>query len=213
MVSFKRLFRRVNPIKIWFLLTTLSGIGLAVIFIIQLNTRLHPILLELALAQTANRLTAVVDQAVADQAISYHDLVILERSENGDIVALTSNMAQANILRAQLLEVALSALGGLETIEMEIPIGTILDWDILSGKGPGINIRILHTGTACAEFENEFSSAGINQTCHQINFSVHADIAVLLPGQQYRETVSTTVCVAETVIVGDVPGTYLHLGQ
>lgn len=212
-MGLRRLCRRANPIIIWLVLTTLLGVGLAIMFIAQLNARLHPILLELALTQTANQLTAVVDQAVADQAISYHDLVTLERSETGDIVALTSNMAQANILRAQLLEVALSALSGLETMEIEIPIGTILDWDILSGKGPGINIRILHTGSAAAEFENQFSSAGINQTCHQINFSVHADIAVLLPGQQYRETVATTVCVAETVIVGNVPETYLHFEQ
>ena len=196
---------------LWVLLTVFVGVGLALLFIVQFNARLRPILLELACTQTSNRITAAIDGAVAEQAVTYTDLVTLERSESGDIVALTSNMAHANILRAQLLDTALTALDGLETMEMEIPLGTILDWDLLSGLGPDINVRVLYTGTASAEFENEFTTAGINQTRHQIFFKVDAEIAVLLPGRQCRTTVSTRVCVAETIIVGKVPETYLQI--
>lgn len=196
---------------LWVLLTAFVGVGLALIFIFQLNARLRPILLELACTQTSNSITAAIDEAVAAQAVTYTDLVTLERSESGDIVALTSNMAQANVLRAQLLDTALTALNGLETLEMEVPLGTIFDWDLLSGVGPNVNVRVLYTGTASAEFDNVFSTAGINQTCHQIFFQVHADIAVLLPGRQCRTTVSTRVCIAETVIVGKVPETYLQI--
>ena len=205
--------RKTDPRGIWVLLTVFTGIGLALILIFRLNARLRPILLELALAQTSNCITAAIDQAVAAQAISYTDLVTLERTESGDIVALTSNMARANALRAQLLDTALTALDGLEMMEMEIPLGTVLDWDLFSGMGPNVNIRVLYTGTAAAEFENAFSSAGINQTCHQIFFRISADISVLLPGRQYHTTVSTRVCVAETVIVGKVPETYLKIDK
>lgn len=197
--------------RIWALLTVFAGVGLALLLIFRLNARLRPILLELALAQTSNYITAAIDQAVAAQSVSYSDLVTLERSENGDIVALTSNMAQANVLRAQLLDTALTALDGLETMEMEIPLGTICDWDLFSGVGPNIMVRVLYTGTASAEFENAFSSAGINQTCHQIFFRINADVSVLLPGRQHHTTVSTRVCVAETIIVGKVPETYLKI--
>lgn len=205
--------RRIDVRKVWPVLTSLIGVGLAMLFISQINARLHPILLELALSHTANHITAAVDEMVAAQAVGYSDLVTLERSQSGEIVALTSNMAQANILRAQLLDTALSALEGLQHAEMEIPLGTICDWDLFSGLGPGINVRILYTGTASAEFENTFSAAGINQTCHQIVFRVTADVAVLLPGNQYRSNVSTDVCVAETIIVGEVPETYLQISK
>lgn len=197
--------------KLWILLSVFAGIGLALICIIGLNARLRPILLELALTQTSNYITAAIDQTVTAQAVSYTDLVTLERSESGDIVALTSNMACANVLRAQLLDAALTALNELEIMEIEVPLGTICDWDLLSGIGPSVKVRILYTGTASAEFENAFSSAGINQTCHQIFFQVNADISVLLPGRQYNTTVSTDVCVAETIIVGKVPETYLQI--
>ena len=90
---------------------------------------------------------------------------------------------------------------------------TIFDWDVFSGLGPDIHVRILYTGTAKAEFENSFTTAGLNQTCHQIIFKIDADISVLLPGQQLNSTVSTGVCVAETIIVGKVPETYLQITQ
>lgn len=195
----------------WGLVTAFVGVGLALLFIVQFNARLRPILLELARTQTSNQITAAIDRAVAEQAVAYSDLVTLERSENGDIVALTSNMARANVLRSQLLDTALTALDGLETMEIGVPLGTILDWDLLSGRGPDVHVRVLYTGTASAEFENEFTTAGINQTRHQIFFNVDAEIAVLLPGRQCRTNVCTRVCVAETVIVGKVPETYLQL--
>ena len=194
-------------------MSAFAGILLALVLISQLNARLRPILFELAISQTSNCITAAIDRAVSEQAISYNDLVSLERSANGDIVALTSNMGHANILRAQLLETSLEALNGLEALEFGVPLGTIFDWDLLSGRGPDVKVRALYTGTASAEFENSFSSAGINQTCHQIVFRVKAEISVLLPGRQEKTTVDTKVCVAETIIVGKVPETYLQLAQ
>lgn len=205
--------RKVNLHIIWTFLSAFAGIALAIYFISQLNDRLRPILFELAVSQTSNCITAAVDSAVSEQAVSYSDLISLERSVSGDIVALTSNMARANILRAQLLETALDALAGLESMEFSVPLGTIYDWDLLSGRGPNVGVRVLYTGTASAEFENTFSSAGINQTCHQIVFHVKADVSVLLPGRQEKTTVDTKVCVAETIIVGKVPETYLQIEQ
>ena len=210
MVS-RRWRRKANFHIAGMLLSVITGIAVAFLFISQLNARLRPILFELALSQTSNYITAAIDSAVSEQSISYNELICLERSASGDIVALTSNMAYANILRAQLLETSLDALKDLETMEFYVPLGTIYDWDLLSGRGPDIGVRVLYTGTASAEFENSFSDAGINQTCHQIVFRVKADVSVLLPGRQEKTTVDTRVCVAETVIVGKVPETYLQL--
>lgn len=206
-----RRFYGASPARVWAVLMPLAGIGLALLLILQLNARLRPVLLELALAQTANQLTAVIDRAVASQAVSYGELVTLERAENGEIAALSSNMARANVLRAELLDAALDALSGLGELEMSIPLGTILGFDLFSGRGPCVKVKSLYTGTASAEFENQFSSAGINQTCHQIFFQIHADITVLLPGRQHKTQVTGEVCIAETVIVGKVPETYLYL--
>lgn len=212
-MSFRRWKNKYSFNGFGLILTAVAGVGAALLVVSRLDARLHPILTESARTQVSNYITSAIDNEVSEQAIRYSDLVTLERTEAGDIVALTSNMAQANVLRAQLLETTLSALNGLKDMDFEVPLGTVYDWDILSGRGPTVKLRVLYTGTATAEFENSFSDAGINQTCHQIRFRINTDISILLPGRQYRTNVETSVCVAETIIVGKVPETYLNIKQ
>lgn len=208
---FRRWRRRIDFHFGAVIMPVFIAITLASIFISQLNARLRPILFELAISQTSNSITAAISDAVTEQAIAYSDLITLERSTDGDIVALTSNMARANLLRSQLLEISLETLRGLESVEFKIPLGTIYDWELFSGRGPNIGVRVLYTGTSSAEFQNSFSSAGINQTCHQVIFHIQADVFVFLSGKQEKTTVDTKICIAETIIVGKVPETYLEL--
>ena len=63
-----------------------------------------------------------------------------------------------------------------------------------------------------ATFESNFSQAGINQTLHQLNMIVSVDVSVLVMGETDSFTIHSEVVVAETVIIGDVPSTYLQSG-
>lgn len=213
MVSGRWRRKQASPYVFWCCAIVAAGVSLVVVFMISLNVKLRPILLEMALTQTSNCITEAINQAVAEQSVAYSDLITFEYSSTGDIVAMISNMSQSNLLRAELLDVALAALDGMETLEVGVPLGTIFDVDLFSGLGPDVDVRVLYTGTASAQFENYFFDAGINQTCHQIFFTVDADLTVLLPGQRYNTNVRTKVCVAETVIIGKIPETYLHFGE
>ena len=65
-------------------------------------------------------------------------------------------------------------------------------------------------GSSEANFHNAFTSAGINQTKHQIILTVDVSVSVLLPGFRTATKVSNSFIVAETVIVGTVPDTYTY---
>ena len=73
-----------------------------------------------------------------------------------------------------------------------------------------ISVRMESVGSSSAKFENQFQSAGINQTNHQIILKVDVKVSILLPGYTTATTVSTAVTVAETVVVGAVPETYTY---
>ena len=47
---------------------------------------------------------------------------------------------------------------------------------------------------------------------HQLKMVVSIDVAVLVLGKTTSFSMESEVVVAETVIVGDVPDTYLHAG-
>ena len=73
-------------------------------------------------------------------------------------------------------------------------------------------MKILSIRNSDASFSSNFTQAGINQTLHQLNMSVSVDVTVLVLGQTTEFTVSSQVVVAETIIVGQVPDTFLQTG-
>ena len=100
----------------------------------------------------------------------------------------------------------------LDTSDIGIPLGSLFLPEFLAGKGPKLPVKILVIRNSEADFYSEFSEAGINQTLHQLNMEVFLDVTVLVLGSTTEFTISSHMVVAETVIVGDVPETYLQTG-
>lgn len=199
------------------LVVTLAvGLLLAGGIIGLLEARLRPMVSEVAQAQAKNAMTAVLEQAVvADLArrnISYSDLVSVQRDQSGAISALTTDMASMNLLRAELITDVLEALSDVDTSVIQIPLGSLVDSELIWAKGPVLRVRSMSVGTVSAEFESEFSAAGVNQTRHRIWLKLAVPIKIMLPGGYVDVPVDTSLCVAETVIVGQVPDTYLQFG-
>ena len=173
--------------------------------------------MEIAAAQAQNTMTAVVENAVtadlAARQVSYADFVTIQRDEGGGITALTTDMARMNLLRAELIASILEALEGVDVSEIQVPLGSLFDLEPLWAKGPAIRARAMIVGTVRAEFDSQLTSAGVNQTLHRIWMEVDVPMTLLLPGGEVEVSVDTRLCVAETVIVGKVPDTYLQMGQ
>ena len=67
-------------------------------------------------------------------------------------------------------------------------------------------MRSVSLGSLRAEFESEFQSTGTNQTLHRIWLTLSAPTTVMLPCDQLEVETETSLCVAETIIVGEIPG-------
>ena len=180
-----------------------------------LEWRLRPAVAEIARTQIQNTITAAIEQAVAQDLaqrnVSYGDLVAIERDGSGSITALSTRTAQMNLLRGELMEAILAALEGVDVSVIQIPLGSLLDFEPFWARGPAIQVRAMTVGTVSAEFDSEFSSAGVNQTLHRLWLDAAVPVTVLLPGGWLEVAVQTRLPLAETVIVGQVPDTYLSL--
>lgn len=201
----------VHPVLI-----TLAAALLVAWGIIQLlEWRLRPAVAEIARTQVQNTMTSAIEQAVtedlAQRDVGYDDFVTIQRDSSGAITALSTQTAQMNLLRAELTDTILEALEGVDVSSIHLPMGSLLDFEPLWAKGPDLQVRAMTVGTVSAEFDSEFSSAGVNQTVHRIWLEVVVPMTVLLPGDELEVTVQTRLPLAETVIVGQVPNTYLSL--
>ena len=170
----------------------------------------------LAKTQVMNSTSDLTNDAISRQieegSIRYDRIVFFEKDVNGRITALKTNIGEINRLKTDILGIINEEILALDTSDIGIPLGSLILPELLSGKGPAIPVRILSIRNSDATFSSDFSQAGINQTIHQVIMEVSVDVAILVLGETDSFTVTSQVVVAQTVIVGEVPDTFLHTG-
>lgn len=196
------------------MICVLICLGVAGFFL--LRSKYYAVITELARTQVTNATSDLINDAVAQQIdsgkIAYDRIVYFEKDLNGRITALKTNIGQVNILKTETLDIINEEILETDQSLLGIPIGSLILPEFLSGRGPQIPVRILSVRNSDATFDSDFTHAGINQTMHRLNMNVLVDVAILVLGRTQIFTVSSQVVVAETVIVGDVPDTFLQAG-
>lgn len=198
-------------VQLLFFLLILSGIVL-----LLFRSRYREIIQQLAETQVKNTTSDLANDAIAKQiadgVIQYDRIVFFEKDLDGRITALKTNMSEINRLKTDILNIINDEILALDTSDIGIPLGSFFLPELLSGRGPVIPVNVLSIRNSDAAFSSNFVQAGINQTLHQLIMLVSVDVAVLVLGHTSSFTITSEVVIAETVIVGSVPNTYLQTG-
>ena len=158
------------------------------------------------------QVNAVVAQIMAERDYDGESFVNFEKNDAGEITAVSSNMARINALSAEILDRVIGATGN-RTLEVSVPLGNLTGVSLLMGRGPGVPVEIIMLTSSHVEFQNRVVTAGINQTKHQINLEIVVDIDTLIPWGTESAKVVTEVMIADVVVVGKVPSTYMNMQQ
>lgn len=197
--------RRIKTLKYNLLIVVLSIIILAVL----IDARIEPIIKTVAQNQAGNLATGLVDSAVADvlssNDFSYSDLVELIYDSEGRVAAIIANSVKTNQLKTAIGTAVSEYIGSVDRRRLSIPIGTLSGIEYLSGRGRRIGMYISLSGSAKTEIKNEFASAGINQTRHQIFLEITTHVNIIMSGENTSTGIVSNVLISETVIVGQVP--------
>lgn len=196
-------------------LPVLAALALSGVVLGTVNRRLGPVLEAKASSQATNLMTQAIDTAVdnclQENGMSYGDFVTITTDGLGKVTALTSNTAANSRFKRQVVEAVTRQLTTLDSDALSVPLGTLTGQPLLSGKGPSVRVRVDSVGEVAADYANSFTAAGVNQTLHRVSLDITATVRLFLPGKILPVSVSSSVCVAETVIVGETPDTYLNL--
>ena len=205
-VTVKR--RRRLPVALLFFLAMFCLFFAAVaIFLKDLSA-------QIAVSDASDIVTVQINNAISDimaeQDYSGDYFVSFEKDAAGDVTAISSNMARINALSAKILHRVVGATEN-RTIEIGIPAGNLTGISLLMGRGPNIPVQIIVLTSSRVEFNNSIVTAGINQTKHQINLEVIVDLDILVPWGTESSQVLTEILIADTIVVGQVPDTYLNV--
>lgn len=169
---------------------------------------------QIAVSDASDIVTQQINNAVAEIMAEGNYVgdyfVTFEKTESGEVTAISSNMAKINALSAEILDRVVGATEN-HTLTVKIPAGNLTGVSLLMGRGPDVPVQIIVLTSSRVEFNNSIVTAGINQTKHQINLEVIVDIDILIPWESESAQVITEVMIADTVIVGKVPETYLNM--
>ena len=151
-----------------------------------------------------------INEVIGGDIYGFDYFVDLEKDANGGVSAIKSNMAHVNKLSTDILNSVIASTDN-GVINIKIPAGNLTGLNILLNKGPDIKAEIIMLTSSRVDFRNEVTACGINQAKYQLVLEVTIDIDILVPwGTQSASTV-TEVIVADTVIVGKVPNTYMNM--
>jgi sporulation protein YunB len=183
---------------------------------LTLKNVIAPNLEEIGRMRAKVMVNQIVNKAINDRLYEEGDMqeLLLRTADDGG----KTEMIQANTKAMNLFVTELSnELQKEFAVRTEdvfyIPAGTLLGDGVLSQMGPEIKLRVVPLSVGSIDFETEFESQGINQTKYKVYIEVGSDVKVLSPFSSEHMKVSTTVLVAEAVILGTVPNNYVYVPE
>lgn len=199
--------KRIYKIVFWIIIFS--------IFMWIIDSYIRPTVTAVAVYQAKIYATDAINTAVEYELeknnIEYDKIATVNRSSDGELDSVECDMTQINKLKTSITDHIFTSLMQMGDGEVRVPFGTLFGGSFFSGMGPEIPLRMMPAGYVSTEFENKFESAGINQTRHSISVNISVNINILIPGYPAQTEVVSSICVAETIIVGKVPQGYTYI--
>jgi sporulation protein YunB len=191
-------------------------IALLVFFVVgylMIDSSVRPTILSLTEARLraigVKAMNEAVQETICSGLIST-DLINIEKDSEGNITLLSANTAMMNNLATKTANCAQDKILGIGEQGISIPIGTIVGGQLLTGRGPSINVRVTPVGSVMTEFRTNFEDAGINQTRHRIYIRLTASVRIVVGNAAQTVEISSEVLISDTIIIGDVPQNYFQ---
>lgn len=172
----------------------------------------------LAISEVKARIIAT--QAINDSIkakikddIKYKDLIFVKYDNEGKVTMMQANTVLMNSIASDVALEVQNNIRQISTSNVEIPLGNAFNSQLLSQYGPKIKLRIVPQGTVTVDFATEFEESGINQTRHKVYLIIITNVRIIVPLASDTIRIATTIPIAETIIVGDVPESYINVPE
>ncbi|MDR0880042.1 MAG: sporulation protein YunB [Clostridioides sp.] len=183
---------------------------------IYIDRTLRPTITVLAETKALELANKSINQAVAELVegqVNYEDLMDVRLDNSGKITMIQANTIMMNELASSVALGIQEELQKGKTTSAFIPIGTALGSPILAQHGPKIKLSTEPIGTTTVNFKTKFESSGINQTRHRIYLEAKTQVKVIIPLITSTKEVKSQIPICETIIVGDVPNSYVNIPE
>lgn len=206
-ICFKILyFKKIMAI---FIIAAMAAVMLSGFF-----TRIYkPYIESLAIGHANYIMHKIINETVLEvlKLEKYDSFVSIIRDSEEKIIGIETDTVKINMFKSAFVRDIAKKMKSIENERFTIPVLAFLNNPFLSEKGPAVAINVRSVGSLTADLESSFISVGVNQTKHQIDLKCKTEIVIVMPAMQIKHLVTTTVPVAQTVVVGEVPQSYTNV--
>lgn len=156
-----------------------------------------------------NNIINASNEVVLGLDIFYEDLFTLRFDKDDKISAVIANSDLINKITLIWSTEIQNRLNQMRNLKFSIPSGVITGSALLAQFGVKLEATAQVVSNCLINYKSEFTSAGINQTRHR--FILYTDVFanVSVPRAAEDVSVSQEIILAESILVGNVPSTYL----
>ena len=205
--------KRRKTRKVKWKIVVLTTLLVFILLFVYFQRNVTRVLISISEATMRASTTIAVNDAVyytLSDEMRYEDLVTVTRDSDGNITAVAANPLKINKIARDTASISQSNLKNLSLNGIPVPLGALTGIEAFAGLGPSIHFRIIPVSSVSCDFSSAFESVGINQTKHSIYLNVIADISIVMPSRTENFAVVTEILVGESVIVGEIPNTFLQ---
>ena len=198
--------RRCGHRKLLLVVMLTLTAGGAVAFAGFIKLTLEPNMEELAKIRAEVLVSRTVTRVLAEQyqKDTYKDELLS---------MVQADSAKINLLMSQISARLQESFQNMKKEEFSVPAGALLGSRFLSQTGPQVGITVIPLSVSAMDFKTEFETQGINQTKYKIYIVLTCRIKMAAPFSTRVFKTNSTILIAEAVILGKVPDSYVVVPQ
>lgn len=170
---------------------------------------------ELVVNELEYMVTDIINKSVYDcinaSDFTYENITILTKDSNGYINSVSIEPYFANLMKSKIAADINRSVNQITDDDVNITLGMVIGYCNLGSWGPEIPLAVLPNTNVDIDFETSLCPAGINQVQSNVNIKVNVYVSAMMPFLKCTSTIHSTVLVAGTTIVGNVPDTYINI--
>ncbi|SFA76482.1 sporulation protein YunB [Clostridium frigidicarnis] len=205
---------KINKSKVVFILIIMAVILIFNTVLYEFDKKVMPRVMTIGDAEMRAKAIFILNDNISKifkDNFNYGDIIKVDKNEAGDITMIRADTLKMNTLATEVALNSQKDLREIGAVGIKIPLGYVLNNNIIANLGPDIGIKMKPVGDIQVTYSSEFESAGINQTRHRIYLHLSTRLKVNVPLKSTDLEVKHEIPICETIIIGKIPNTNLQM--
>lgn len=178
---------------------------------VYIERHLEPALKEIAQMRIKQLAVDAINEAVSKkiaESVDFRQLLEINEDQYGKIRGVHFNYNAQTRITGEVAKRVAEIMKDIERSQISVPLGQVLNSNILASIGPDIPITMVPYGAPLVTLSSLLQESGVNNVLVTIYVDIAVEVKVVIPFTTDSAVVRAAVPLTQIMVVGDVPYFY-----